>query len=211
MEYVALILPGLATKGKSARIIEGSLHRIREEGFDITTEKTDYVSHSGVCLEGFERDLVQMKRKIEALKLDHNRGKEIILVGICYGAYLASRYLQENINNGSSGIHSAVFIEPYFGKESFRFPYKSLAELLAFTSGIFPSPKFPLGKRGGKSKTLNLTSLAEFICQEADLSKVETPILGIATNYHHFFRRDKVLASLNQAKANYTVLDCANT
>ncbi|MEK6927900.1 MAG: hypothetical protein AABX11_05705 [Nanoarchaeota archaeon] len=189
-----LFLPGLATKGRSKEIFLKSSEEIEKRGIPLELKFLDYPSHATQTITGFERDVERLD--IEVKTLAEKGTKEIGLFGVCYGAYVASRYLSQN---PKSPVAFSIFVEPYFGIKDIHPVYASLAQtIILLPKAIGRNIQLPVTNKGKVTKTIDLYSLAKFVNSQFSPIK-STPSLAFMTNYHHFFNRESIESQLRNA------------
>jgi dienelactone hydrolase len=194
-----IYLPGLASKHRSTKMFLAAAEQMKRWDFPTKVFTHAYPSHQGPIIQGFEKDLESIEHTINTLEKYGTKRDQIGLVGACYGAYLALRYMQDH-----QDVPFGILAEPFFGLNSLNFPYKQLTKTIANQSFPFKYLKIPLGEREGQPKSLAAHDFLKFISKEVSFQgKRIPPLLTFVTDYHHFFNRSQIKRTLEEMGSEY--------
>jgi len=186
-----LFAGGLATKGRSERLLRQTADNLNRKGYNLSVERIQYPSHQQAVIEGFERDVKAIQETVEK----KNGDGALALCGVCYGSYL---YTRAQIPPGR--ISHSFLIEPYFGLPSLHWQYQKLAGALRLLPERLRNLAIlPVTDKGVLTNLIKLDELREFLRVETEIP-AHTKTLVFQTGYHHFFNQAHIAEKSKLAK-----------
>ncbi len=204
-----LMAPGFGSRSpKVGRMVEVQ-KAFSERGVDVSVASFLYRSHSSDRMRGFSSDANDFSAVVDSLV---ERGHDhLLLVGVCYGAFVISQYLARtkgpSFQGSVSPVEMAIMLEPYLGLETLRKPLRKTANLLSrFVHHGLSS--FPIGRRfDGRKSYLDVGELLEVSNAQIEMDCCETPMLVIYGGAHSFFDPSYAKRFFNGCDAKFEKVD----